>query len=298
MQSPAPYTHKELLEAGVHLGHQKRKWNPKMSRYIYTESEGIHLIDLNKTLECLNQASHYIRGVAKSGKKILFVATKRQAKNSVKNLAEELGVFHVTERWLGGMLTNFITVRKSVRKMQQIEKVLADNEVNTLTKKEKLTMNRDKSKIGKVLGGVSNLNNLPGCVVIADILDEHIALAEARKLKIPVIAIVDTNTNPELVDYPIPANDDSSRSIELIFKRLGLAIQEGLEERKQLNLEATERAAEQALEAENAAAQAKLDEENAAKDKGGRRPFNKRGNTGYGGGGSNTSYRRNDRKQG
>lgn len=229
MQKP---TYKELLEAGCHYGHMRRKWNPKMTPYIFMEHKGIHLIDLNRTAECLERAGAAARMMAKSGKKIMFVATKKQARAIVMEAARQVGQPFVTERWLGGMMTNFLTIRKSVKKMQNIERLLADTTLTSITKKERLTLGREHAKMDKQLGGIADLNRLPSAVFIVDIHHEHLALAEARKLGIKTIGMVDTNSDPTLVDFPIPANDDASKSIAFVVNYLVGAIQEGLDERK------------------------------------------------------------------
>ncbi len=223
--------YKELLEAGVHFGHLKRKWNPKMSQYIFVEKKGIHIIDLNKTSECLEKAGKAMRNLAKSGKKIIFVATKKQASEIVKTKALEVGMPFVTERWLGGMMTNFATIRRSIKKMNSIEKMLSDKTLSSITKKEKLTLSREKDKLEGVLGGIAKLNRIPHAIFLVDISHEHLALAEAKKLGLTTFGIVDTNSNPNLVQYPIPGNDDASKSIELIMEYLTSCIKEGLEER-------------------------------------------------------------------
>ena len=228
MQKP---TNKELLDAGVHFGHLRRKWNPKMTPYIFQEHKGIHLIDLNRTSEGMDRSANALRQLAKSGKKILFVATKKQARNIIQEAALSVGMPYVTERWLGGMLTNFLTMRKSVKKMQNIERILADASVTTLTKKERLHMDRERQKMVRQLGGVEHLNRLPHAMFIVDIHHEHLALAEARKLGIKTFAMVDTNSDPTLVDFPIPSNDDASKSIAMITNYLTAAIKEGVEER-------------------------------------------------------------------
>ncbi len=222
---------KELLEAGVHFGHQKKKWNPKMLPYIYGEKKGIHIIDLNKTIDCLEDSAQAMKSIAKSGRKILFVATKKQAQDIVEEAAKKCDMPYVTERWLGGMLTNFTTIRKSVKKMQSISKMLADGSLDSVTKKEKLTLTRSKDKMEKVLGGIEHMNRTPAAIYIVDINNEHLALAEARKLNITSFAMVDTNSNPNLVDHTIPANDDATKSISIITNYLTSAILEGLEER-------------------------------------------------------------------
>jgi len=224
-------TYKELLEAGVHFGHMKRKWNPKMSPYIFAEKKGIHIIDLNKTQDQMEKAAKVMKDLAKSGKKIIFVATKKQAREIVKKAAESVNMPYVTHRWLGGMMTNFSTIRKSIKKMEKIENMLNDKTLTSITKKEKLTLSREKDKLNKVLGGVRKLNRLPAAMYIVDIGKEHLAVKEANKLNIRTFAMVDTNVNPNDVDYAIPANDDSTKSIELITNYLVDAIKEGLEER-------------------------------------------------------------------
>ncbi len=224
-------THNEMLEAGVHYGHLKRKWNPKMLPYIFMERKGIHIIDLNRTSECLDRAAYAMKQMAKSGKKILFVATKKQAKDIVAQAARSAEMPYVTERWLGGMMTNFSTIRKSVKKMHNIEKILTDPAVS-ITKKERLTLQREKEKLEKVLGGVANLNRLPSAVFMVDIHHEHIALAEAKRLGMKTFAMVDTNSDPNKVDFAIPANDDASKSVKLITDYVIGSIKEGLEERR------------------------------------------------------------------
>jgi small subunit ribosomal protein S2 len=222
----------QLLEAGVHFGHLKKKWNPKMLPYIFAEKKGIHIIDLNKTVEGLQEAASALKSIARSGKKIMFVATKKQAKEIVQECARRVNMPFVTERWLGGMLTNFNTVRKSVKKMQSIEKMLADGSAENLTKKEKLTLSRDKDKMEKVLGGISQISRIPAALFMVDIGHEHIALAEARKLNISTFGIVDTNCDPNKVDFPIPGNDDATKSIAIIVNYITAAIAEGLQERQ------------------------------------------------------------------
>jgi small subunit ribosomal protein S2 len=225
-------TYKEMLDAGVHFGHLKRKWNPKMTPYIFQEHKGIHLIDLNRTAECLERAGNAMRTLAKGNKKILFVATKKQARNIIMQAAQEAGMPFVTERWLGGMMTNFTTIRNSVKKMKNIERMLADTSLTSITKKERLTLDRERQKMDKQLGGIENLNHLPHAMFIVDIHHEHLALAEAKKLGIRTFGMVDTNSDPTLVDFPIPANDDASKSIALITNYLVNAIKDGSEERK------------------------------------------------------------------
>ncbi|MFM2360510.1 MAG: ribosomal protein [Bacteroidota bacterium] len=222
----------QLLDAGVHFGHLKKKWNPKMLPYIFAEKKGIHIIDLNKTVEGLQETAAAMKSIAKSGKKIMFVATKKQAKEIVADCAKRINMPFVTERWLGGMLTNFNTVRKSVKKMQSIEKMLNDGSIDNLTKKERLTLTRDKDKMEKVLGGIAQISRLPAALFLVDIGHEHIALAEAKRLNITTFGMVDTNCDPNKVEYPIPANDDATKSIAIILNYLTAAILEGLAERQ------------------------------------------------------------------
>jgi small subunit ribosomal protein S2 len=224
--------YKQLLEAGVHFGHLKKKWNPRMLPFIFMERKGIHIIDLNKTLESLEETAAAMRQIARSGKKILFVATKKQAKEIVAEAAQRAGMPFVTERWLGGMLTNFSTIRKSIKKMQSIEKMLSDGTLENITKKEKLRLMRDKAKLEKVLGGIAGLNRLPAAIYLVDIMHEHIALAEAKKLNIQTIGMVDTNSDPTQVDFPIPANDDATKSIAIVTNYMTQALLEGLDERQ------------------------------------------------------------------
>ena len=232
--------YKELLDAGVHFGHLKRKWNPQMRPYIFMERKGIHLIDLNRTSECLDRAAAAAKSIAKSGKKIMFVATKKQAREIVTKAARSVNMPFVTDRWLGGMMTNFSTIRRSVKKMQSIEKMLADGSLSSVTKKERLTLSREKIKLEKVLGGIANLNRLPAAAFIVDISHEHLAVSEAQKLGIKTIGMVDTNSDPNEIDFPIPANDDASKSIALITQVITNAIKEGLEERKSQKVEENE----------------------------------------------------------
>ncbi|HRG67421.1 MAG: 30S ribosomal protein S2 [Saprospiraceae bacterium] len=228
MEKPS---YNQLLDANVHFGHLRKKWNPKMRQYIFKEHKGVHLIDLNRTAECLEKAGQALKQIAKSGKKIMFVATKKQARDIVSEAARSVNMPFVTERWLGGMMTNFTTIRRSVKKMNNIERMLADGNVTNITKKERLTLSREREKMERVLGGVANLNRLPSAVFIVDILNEHLAVDEADRLGIRTFAMVDTNSDPNLVDFPIPANDDSSKSIEIITRYMVEAIKEGLEER-------------------------------------------------------------------
>ncbi|MFC6998328.1 30S ribosomal protein S2 [Rufibacter roseus] len=226
-------TYKELLDAGVHFGHLTRKWDPKMAPYIFMEKNGIHIIDLNKTLVSLEEATNAIKQIAKSGRKIMFVATKKQAQDIVAEEARRLKMPYVTDRWLGGMLTNFQTVRKSLKKMSTIDKMVKDNTAYAaMAKRERLMLSREREKLERVLGGIADLSRLPAALFVVDVKRESIAIKEAQKLNLPVFAIVDTNSNPELVDFPIPANDDASKSIALITSLVGKAIEEGLSERK------------------------------------------------------------------
>lgn len=229
MQKPS---YKELLDAGVHFGHLKKKWNPKMAPYIFMERKGIHIIDLNRTSECMERAANVMRQMAKSGKKILFVATKKQAREIVANGARSVGMPFVTERWLGGMMTNFSTIRRSIKKMNNIDRMLQDGTLENVTKKERLTLTRERDKLEKVLGGIANLNRLPAACFIVDIHHEHIAVAEAQRLGIRTIGIVDTNSDPNQVDFAIPGNDDASKSIKIITDYMVEAIRQGLEERR------------------------------------------------------------------
>ena len=222
----------QLLEAGVHFGHLRKKWNPKMLPYIFAEKKGIHIIDLNKTTECLQETAAVMKQMARAGKKIMFVGTKKQAKEIVTECARRVNMPFVTERWLGGMLTNFNTVRKSVKKMQSIDKMLNDGSADSLTKKERLTLQRDRDKMDKVLGGISQLGRVPAALFIVDIGHEHIALAEAKRLGISTFGVVDTNCDPNKVDYVIPANDDATKSIAIILQYITAAIAEGLAERQ------------------------------------------------------------------
>ncbi|MFA5541288.1 MAG: 30S ribosomal protein S2 [Bacteroidales bacterium] len=223
----------EMLDAGVHFGHLRRKWNPKMGQYIFMEKNGIHIIDLNKTVEKAKEAASAMKQIARSGKKILFVATKKQAKEVVSELVSQTNMPFVTERWPGGMLTNFVTIRKTVKKMSNLEKLLNENkDAKTISKRERLQISREKAKLEKNFGSIADLTRLPSAVFVVDINKEHIAVAEARRLNIPIFAMVDTNTNPDLIDFPIPANDDASKSITIIVKYMCDAIKEGLSERK------------------------------------------------------------------
>lgn len=221
----------ELLDAGCHFGHLKRKWNPKMAPYIFKEHNGIHVIDLQKTIAKADEAAAALKQIAKSGKKILFVATKKQAKEVVSEMVKTVDMPFVTERWPGGMLTNFTTIRKAVKKMNNLDQMMHDKDFTNISKRERLQIQRERAKLDKNLGSIADLNRLPSALFIIDINKEHIAVAEARRLNIPTFALVDTNCNPNLIDFPIPANDDASKSITAILKHMVEAIQEGLDER-------------------------------------------------------------------
>jgi small subunit ribosomal protein S2 len=225
-------TFEELLDAGVHFGHLRRKWNPNMAPYIFMERNGIHIIDLYKTMAKIEEAASGLKQISKSGRKVLFVATKKQAKEIVSNYVKKVNMPYVVERWPGGMLTNFATIRKAVRKMGQLDKLMSTGNFKNLSKRERLQINRERGKLEKQLGSIAELNRLPSAVFVVDILKEKIAIAEARKLNIPTFAIVDTNSDPNIIDFPIPANDDASKSIELVIKIMVQAIEEGLAERK------------------------------------------------------------------
>ena len=259
----ATANYKELLEAGCHFGHLTRKWNPNMAPYIFMEKNGIHIIDLNKTVAKLDEAAAALSQIAKSGKKILFVATKKQAKDLTAQKVEEINMPYITERWSGGMLTNFATVRKAVRKLNSLEKMEKDGTFEKISKRERLSKSRQKDKLNKTIGSISDLNRLPAALFIVDIHKEHIAVAEAKKLGIPTFAIVDTNSNPNEVDFAIPANDDSSASVAKILDVVCTSISEGLTERKaskdkianeKIEAEAAEKAKSEAAEEKSATA--------------------------------------------
>lgn len=235
-----------LLEAGAHFGHLKRKWNPAMAPYIFEEKKGIHIIDLNKTIAQLEIATAAVKQIAKSGKKILFVATKKQAKEIIADRVSAINMPYVTERWTGGMLTNFQTTRKSIRKMSSIDKMKTDGTWTTLNKRERLFKDRQRDKLEKNFGSIADMTRQPAALFVVDILKEHIAVAEAKKLNIPIIAMVDTNSNPKTVDFPIPANDDATKSIAIILDAITGAIKEGLEDRKTLK----DKGAEEEVKAE------------------------------------------------
>ena len=237
---------KELVKAGVHFGHLTRKWNPNMSPYIYSEKNGIHIINLYKTIQKLEESCSALEKIASSGRKILFVATKKQAKDIVSKYAEEVKMPYITERWPGGMLTNFVTIRKAVKKMSAIDRSKQDGTFESLSKKEKLSVDRTRAKLEKNLGSINSMTRLPGAIFVVDIRREHIAVREAIKLNIPIFAMVDTNTDPRLVDFGIPANDDASKSIEIILNKVTGSIKSGLDQRNK------EKAEEQAkIEKEN-----------------------------------------------
>jgi small subunit ribosomal protein S2 len=238
-------TTQDLMDAGVHFGHLTRKWNPRMAEYIFMENNGIHIIDLNKTLKSLDEAAFALKNIVRSGRKIMFVATKKQAKDIITEESTRLNMPYVTERWLGGMLTNFATIRKSLKRLQQIEKMMKDETVENLTKKEKLMLTREKAKLTKQLGGIAELNRLPAALFVIDVKREHIAVAEAQKLNIPVFAMVDTNSDPSDIDFPIPSNDDAFKSISIVTKYVGKAIEEGLMERKKDKEEAGQKKEEE-----------------------------------------------------
>src|SRR6056297_390279 len=223
---------KDLLEAGVHFGHLTRKWNPNMAPYIYMERNGIHVINLYKTVAKLDEANEALKKIAASGRKILFVATKKQAKDIVAEKVANVNMPYITERWPGGMLTNFVTIRKAVKKMASIDRMKKDGTFNTLSKKERLQVDRLRAKLEKNLGSISDMSRLPGALFIVDTMREHIAVKEAQKLNIPIFAMVDTNSDPRDVDYAVPSNDDAGKSIEIIMESVTQAVAEGLEERK------------------------------------------------------------------
>ena len=244
-------TFEQLLEAGCHFGHLKRKWNPAMAPYIFMERNGIHIIDLYKTAAKLEEAAAALKNIVKSGKKVLFVATKKQAKQVVADHAEAINMPYVIERWPGGMLTNFPTIRKAVKKMTNIDKMEKDGTYDNLSKRERLQISRQRAKLEKTLGSIADLNRLPSALFVIDVMKEHIAVAEANRLGIPVFGMVDTNSNPDNIDFVIPANDDASKSIELVLDTVCAAMAEGLEERK---AEKADASAAESEEAEAAAA--------------------------------------------
>ena len=236
----------QLLEAGAHFGHLKRKWNPAMAPYIYMERNGIHIIDLNKTAIKIDEAAEALKNLARSGRKVLFVGTKKQAQEVVAAHAQEVGMPYITERWAGGMLTNSPTIRKAVKKMGQIDKMMTDGTLENVSKREKLQVTRQREKLEKNLGSIADMTRLPSAIFVVDVMKEHIAVAEANRLGIPVFGIVDTNSNPNNIDFVIPANDDATKAIDVILGAVCEAIKEGLEERK------VEKADEEAAEAQAA----------------------------------------------
>ncbi|HNV99240.1 MAG TPA: 30S ribosomal protein S2 [Chitinophagales bacterium] len=265
-------TYNDLLEAGVHFGHLRKKWNPKMLPYIFMEKKGIHIIDLNKTLEKLDESAAALKSIARSGKKIMFVATKKQAKEIMEEQARRVGMPFATERWLGGMLTNFTTIRKSIKKLQAIDKMLADGSAENMTKKERLVLGRERDKLEKVIGGVAQLNRLPAALLIVDIGHEHIAIAEAHRLNITTFGMVDTNCDPNKVDFAVPANDDAAKSIAIIVKYLTDAIVEGLEERAKSKEELDEAARHEEGDENGDDVKVRINEEEADREKSGRNP--------------------------
>jgi len=241
---------KELLEAGVHFGHLKKKWNPGMTPYVFMERNGIHIIDLNKTVSMIDEAAAAMKQIVKSGRNILFVATKKQAKNIVAEYAQSVNMPYITERWPGGLLTNFSTIRKSIKKMEIIDKMGVDGTLETLSKRERLQISRTREKLERNLGSIAKMKRMPSAIFIVDINKEHIAVAESGKLGIPTIAMVDTNSNPNLISYPIPSNDDSSKSIRKIMETITDAVKEGLADRDQAMAEkAKQKEEKQAAEA-------------------------------------------------
>jgi len=260
----------QLLEAGVHFGHLRKKWNPKMLPYIFAEKKGIHIIDLNKTTEALQEAAAALKQMARSGKKIMFVGTKKQAKEIVTECARKVNMPFATERWLGGMLTNFNTVRKSVKKMQSIDKMLNEGVADSLTKKERLTLGRDRDKMDKVLGGISQLGRVPAALFIIDIGHEHIALAEAKRLGIMTFGMVDTNCDPNKVDFAIPSNDDATKSIAIVTQYITAAIAEGLAERQAAKEEEVDETIDDDKEKKAARLQAEAEAEAGRGGRGGR----------------------------
>ncbi len=237
----------QLLEAGCHFGHLRRKWNPAMAPYIFMERNGIHIIDLNKTVVKIDEAAAALKNIVKSGRKVLFVATKKQAKDIVSERAKEVGMPYITERWAGGMLTNFPTIRKAVKKMANIDKMTEDGTFDNISKREKLQISRQREKLEKNLGSIADMVRLPAALFVVDVMKEHIAVREAQRLGIPVFGIVDTNSDPSLIDYVIPANDDATKSVDVILSAMVEAMKEGLEERKIEKADA-EAAAEQTAE--------------------------------------------------
>ena len=271
-------TFEDLLNAGAHFGHLKRKWNPAMAPYIFMERNGIHIIDLHKTVAKIDEAAAAMKQIAKSGKRVLFVATKKQAKQVVAELAKDAAMPYITERWAGGMLTNFPTIRKAIKKMGTIDKMTTDGTFDALSKRERLQITRQRAKLEKNLGSIADLSRLPAALFVVDVMKEHIAVAEAKRLGIPVFGIVDTNSNPVGIDFVIPANDDATKSIELIVAEMTAALKEGAMERKLEKLDSEEAAekpevrekrtrAKRAPRAENTAAEAPAAERPALRAK-------------------------------
>ena len=260
---------KQLLDAGVHFGHQKRKWNPAMAPYVFMEKNGIHIIDLNKSVAKIEEAASAMKQIVKSGKNILFVATKKQAKDIVTEKVKKLNMPYITERWPGGLLTNFVTIRKAVKKMDTIDKMNEDGTIDTLSKRERLQISRTREKLERNLGSISKMNRIPSAIFVVDIHKERIAVAEAKKLNIPTFAMVDTNSDPNLVEFPIPSNDDATKSIECIVEILTAAVAEGLEEKnkadEQKAMENAKKVKAKKDKQEKEARQAK--EENSKKEK-------------------------------
>ena len=253
----------QLLEAGVHFGHLKRKWNPAMKPYIYMVKNGIHILDLHKTVAKVDEAAEALKQIAKSGRKVLFVATKKQARDIITEKVGAVGMPFVVERWPGGMLTNFPTIRKTVKKMSSLDKLVNDPVFTSLSKRERLQINRQREKLNKNLGSIADLNRLPAAMFVVDVTKEHIAIKEANRLSIPVFAMVDTNSNPSDVDYVIPANDDASKSIEVIIETMTQAIREGLDERKAEKLDDEEVKEKKAPQKGAARKAVKKDDDNA-----------------------------------
>lgn len=257
---------KELLDAGVHFGHLTRKWNPNMAPYIYGAKNKIHIINLYKTMAKIEEAQKYLKNLAASGRKILFVSTKKQAKDILAKKAQSVNMPYIAERWPGGMLTNFVTIRKAIKKMDHIDKMKKDGTYDTLSKKEKLHLDRLRAKLEKNLGSIKDMTRLPAALIVVDVNKEHVAVKEANKLNIPIVALVDTNADPRPIKYPIPANDDASKSIELILDYLTSAIAEGLEERKLIK-EKAKKEKEEAKKQKEAEAKAAQEAEQTSEDK-------------------------------
>jgi small subunit ribosomal protein S2 len=255
---------KQLLDAGVHFGHQKRKWNPAMAPYVFMQRNGIHIIDLNKSVAKIEEAASAMKQIVKSGKKILFVATKKQAKDIVAEKVQKINMPYITERWPGGLLTNFVTIRKAVKKMDSIDKMNEDGTIETLSKRERLQISRTREKLEKNLGSIAKMNRIPPAIFVVDINKEKIAVAEAKKLNIPCFAMVDTNSDPNSVEFPIPANDDASKSIECIVEILTTAVAEGLAEK---NKAMEEKAMENAKKAKTEKQEKESKEENTKTEK-------------------------------